>query len=59
MIGGSGRCRNGDVRSDGVALKEIGGASFQALIGRWNNNRAENSHPPFRRRERAMQDLGG
>jgi putative transposase len=58
MISGSGRRRNGEVRSD-VALKEIGGASFQALIGRWNNNRAENSHPPFRRRERAMQDLGG
>ena len=23
--------------------------------GRWKNNRAENSHQPFRRRERAMQ----
>jgi len=23
-------------------------------IGRWANNRAENSHQPFRRRERAM-----
>jgi putative transposase len=23
-------------------------------IGRWLNNRAENSHQPFRRRERAM-----
>jgi len=23
--------------------------------GRWLNNRAENSHQPFRRRERAMQ----
>jgi putative transposase len=24
-------------------------------IGRWANNRVENSHLPFRRRERAMQ----
>lgn len=24
-------------------------------VGRWLNNRAENSHQPFRRRERAMQ----
>jgi putative transposase len=24
------------------------------MIGRWLNNRAENSHQPFRRRERAM-----
>jgi putative transposase len=24
-------------------------------MGRWLNNRAENSHLPFRRRERAMQ----
>ena len=23
-------------------------------VGRWKNNRAENSHQPFRRRERAM-----
>jgi putative transposase len=23
-------------------------------VGRWRNNRAENSHQPFRRRERAM-----
>ena len=24
-------------------------------LGRWANNRFESSHPPFRRRERAMQ----
>jgi putative transposase len=36
-----------------AALKEIGAADRQE-IGRWLNNRAENSHLPFRRRERAM-----
>jgi putative transposase len=34
-------------------MKEIGNADLQET-GRWLNNRAENSHPPFRRRERAM-----
>jgi putative transposase len=34
--------------------KEIGGMARQKT-GRWLNNRAENSHLPFRRRERAMQ----
>jgi len=33
--------------------KEIGNADRQE-VGRWLNNRAENSHQPFRRRERAM-----
>ena len=28
--------------------------SRQAKVGRWKNDRAENSHLPFRRRERAM-----
>lgn len=42
------------LRSYGAALKEIGGADLQAPVGRWNNNRAENSHLSFRRRERAM-----
>jgi putative transposase len=42
------------LRSYGAALKEIGTADRQQT-GRWRNNRAENSHPPFRRRERAMQ----
>ncbi|WP_341864150.1 IS6 family transposase [Gymnodinialimonas sp. 57CJ19] len=41
------------LRSYGAALKEIGGAERQET-GRWVNNRAENSHLPFRRRERAM-----
>ena len=35
------------------ACKEIGAADLQET-GRWLNNRAENSHLPFRRRERAM-----
>ena len=39
--------------SYGAALKEIGVADKQET-GRWLNNRVENSHLPFRRRERAM-----
>ncbi len=42
------------LRSYGAALKDIGNADKQET-GRWLNNRAENSHLPFRRRERAMQ----
>ena len=38
---------------DKAAMKEIGNADRQE-VGRWANNRAENSHQPFRRRERAM-----
>ena len=41
------------LRSYGAALKEIGAEAGQDT-GRWVNNRAENSHLPFRRRERAM-----
>ena len=41
------------LRSYGAALKELGAADLQET-GRWLNNRAENSHLPFRRRERAM-----
>ncbi|MDJ0858811.1 MAG: IS6 family transposase [Dinoroseobacter sp.] len=41
------------LRSSGAALKEIGSHNRQEC-GRWLNNRAENSHLPFRRRERAM-----
>ena len=41
------------LRSYGAALKELGGTERQE-VGRWINNRAENSHQPFRRRERAM-----
>ncbi len=40
------------LRSYGAAVKEIGNADRQ-VTGRWLNNRAENSHQPFRRRERA------
>ena len=42
------------LRSYAAALKEIGNADCQE-VGRWLNNRAENSHQPFRRRERAME----
>ncbi len=41
------------LRSYGAALKELGGSGLQTT-GRWLNNRVENSHLPFRRRERAM-----
>ena len=41
------------LRSYKAALKEIGGADRQE-VSRRANNRAENSHQPFRRRERAM-----
>jgi putative transposase len=41
------------LRSYRAAMDEIGNADRQE-IGRWANNRAENSHQPFRRRERAM-----
>ena len=41
------------LRSYGAAMKEIGNADRQET-GRWLYNRAENSHLPFRRRERAM-----
>ena len=37
-----------------AAMKEIGNADRQE-VGRRLNNRAENSHQPFRRRERTMQ----
>ncbi|MCT8329338.1 IS6 family transposase [Albidovulum sediminis] len=42
------------LRSYGAALREVGAADRQET-GRWLNNRAENSHLPLRRRERAMQ----
>ena len=34
-------------------MNELGNADKQG-VGRWANNRVENSHLPFRRRERAM-----
>src|SRR6202795_4437888 len=42
------------LRSYRAAMNVIGNAAHQTC-GRWLNNRAENSHQPFRRRERAMQ----
>lgn len=41
------------LRSYGAALRVLGMVGRQET-GRWENNRAENSHLPFRRRERAM-----
>ena len=41
------------LRSYRAAMKVIGNERKQD-VGRWLNNRAENSHLPFRRRERAM-----
>jgi putative transposase len=50
--------RTGAIVTDGLrsytaAMKDLGIADRQ-VVGRWLNNRAENSHLPFRRRERAM-----
>ena len=41
------------LRSYRAAINVIGNAADQGC-GRWLNNRAENSHQPFRRREGAM-----
>ena len=41
------------LRSYGAALKDLGRGGDREM-GRWLNNRAENSRLPFRRRERAM-----
>ena len=41
------------LRSYKAAMSELGNRDKQD-IGRWANNRVENSHLPFRRRERAM-----
>ncbi len=41
------------LRSYGAAMKVIGNADKQET-DRWLNNKAENSHLPFRRRKRAM-----
>ena len=41
------------LRSYAAAMSELGNADKQE-VGRHANNRAENSHLPFRRRERAM-----
>ena len=42
-----------NLRQYGAAIREIGNTDRQQT-GRWLNNRIENSHLPFRRRERAM-----
>jgi putative transposase len=42
------------LRSYSAAMTELGNSEKQE-VGRWANNRVENSHLPFRRRERAMQ----
>jgi len=42
------------LRSYRAAMSKLGNATKQNTE-RWLNNRAENSHLPFRRRERAMQ----
>ncbi len=41
------------LRSYKAAMTELGNTDKQS-VGRWANNRVENSHLPFRRRERAM-----
>jgi len=41
------------LRSYRAAMKELNIADRQE-VGRWANNRVENSHQPFRRREPAM-----
>ena len=46
------------LRSYGAALRELGSSEKQE-IGRYANNRVENSHLPFRRRERAMLRFRG
>ncbi|PKP67478.1 MAG: IS6 family transposase [Alphaproteobacteria bacterium HGW-Alphaproteobacteria-5] len=43
----------GRLRSYGAALRGLGIRDRQEMA-RWADNRAENSHQPFRRRERAM-----
>lgn len=41
------------LRTYRAAMGELGNRAKQ-VVGRWANNRVENSHLPFRRRERAM-----
>ncbi len=45
--------RTDGLRSYKAAMSDLGNSAKQET-GRWANNRAENSHLPFRRRERAM-----
>ena len=41
------------LRSYWAAMNELGNSDEQE-VGRWANNRVENSHLPFRRRQRTM-----
>jgi putative transposase len=50
--GSPGKITDG-LRSNGAAMNELGNAGKQGE-GRWANNRVEDSHLSFRRRERAM-----
>jgi putative transposase len=43
------------LRAYSAAMSEIGVAAGRHEVGGRLNNRAENSHQPFRRRERAIQ----
>jgi putative transposase len=52
--GRPGEIVTGKLRSYGAALKVLGAESLQNTT-QYHNNRCENSHLPFRRRERAMQ----
>ena len=45
------------LRSYRAALRELGGTG-RHQAGRWLNNRAENSHLPFRRREGVSEPRG-
>ena len=42
------------LKSYPAAMRELGNESL-CEMGRWKNNRVENSHLPFRRKERVMQ----
>jgi len=42
------------LRSYGAAMRQIGNLKRRE-VGRWKNNRTENSHQPFRRREAAIR----
>ena len=42
-----------ELRSVHALMRELGNLERREM-GRWKNNRVENSHLPFRRRERAM-----
>ena len=44
----------GGLKSYPAAMRELGNFD-RRIMGQWLNNRAENSHLPFRRRERVMQ----